>query len=121
MDDQLSVRSFNVCMDFLNTKSSCRKWKQGVAQVEVFCPTLFNLYLRKISNPLEGFNLVAYADDCTILARERRFPNYADRIAPTLNTEKLVPEPKSPGVHEEIHCHAVYVLEEGSIHFDPNK
>ncbi len=52
---------------FRNSKSKCRKMKQGVPQGGVLSPILFNLYMSKMPAPPGNIKLVSYADDGNIL------------------------------------------------------
>ena len=42
---------------------------QEVPQGGVLLPILFNLYMAKIQQPLEGINLESYADDTTVFGK----------------------------------------------------
>lgn len=62
------LRSRQNKVEFRNSTSSAHMMKHGVTQGSSLSPLCFNLHLNHISAPLEGINLVSYADDCNILA-----------------------------------------------------
>ena len=90
-------------VEFRGQKSRPRKSKQGVPQGGVLSPLLFNFYVSGIPPPPTGVTLVSYADDCTILSRdrsievlERRMNDYLPLLKQYFSDRNLqLSEPKS--------------------------
>lgn len=76
------LRGRETFVEFRGKNSPRRTMKQGVPQGSVLSPTLFSLYLNDIPPPPSTLTLVAYADDCTVLATG---PNI-DQLCEELNS-----------------------------------
>jgi hypothetical protein len=100
-------RNQNISVCFNNVKSGSFKVENGVRQGAILSPLFFNVYindtLNKISNSKIGCklgisysNIIAYADDVTLLAPSRialqllinMFKNYIGEIKLEINTKK---------------------------------
>ena len=90
---------------FQDVKSKCRTLRQGVPLGGVLSPTLFNIYLSSLPLPPTGnkMKLFSYADDCSILNRDKDIEKaclemnpYLDEAATWLTSHCLqISAPKS--------------------------
>ena len=71
---------------FRNSKSKCRKVRQGVPQGGVLSPVLFNLYMSSMPAPPGNIKLVSYADDSNILNSGTKIDVIVDEVNSYLNT-----------------------------------
>ena len=63
-----SIKVRNAYTTYINHTSSQRQFKSGVPQGGVLSPTLFNIYTADIQQHIAPVQVMAYADDITIIS-----------------------------------------------------
>ena len=80
------LRGRQTFVEFRGKRSKCRKMRQGVPQGGVLSPTLFNLYMSPMPTPPPKVKLTTYADDGSVMARDKKIQPICDRLNPYLDT-----------------------------------
>ena len=74
------LRGRQTFVEFRGKRSKCRKMRQGVPQGGVLSPTLFNLYMSPMPTPPPKVKLTTYADDGSVMARDKKIQPICDRL-----------------------------------------
>ena len=70
------LRGRQTFVEFHGKRSKCRKMRQG----GVLSPTLFNLYMSPMPNPSPKVKVTTYADDGSVMARDKKIQPICDRL-----------------------------------------